>query len=64
MKYVLDPGHPVKIACQQWGQVVRSPRDERPSALWDKLATDEWVPDVLVDTNSDSPVTRFCDRPS
>ncbi|MFE4678209.1 hypothetical protein [Streptomyces sp. NPDC056723] len=62
VKYVLDPGHEVKIICQQWAELVRSPRDGRPSALWDKLGDDEWVSDAFVDTNSDGPVTRFCHR--
>lgn len=64
VRYELDPGRPVKIVCQQWGEVVRAPRDGKLSALWDRLGTNEWAPDALVDTNSDRPVTRFCDRPS
>ncbi|MGW3200056.1 hypothetical protein ACWDBD_36925 [Streptomyces sp. NPDC001118] len=61
VKYELDRGHPVTIVCQQWGEVVKSPRDGKSSALWDKLGDAQFVPDAMVDTNSDSPVTRSCD---
>lgn len=63
VKYELEPGQRVTISCQMWAEVVESPRDQKPSALWNKIGDDEWVPDAYTDTNSDGPVTRFCDGP-
>ncbi len=45
----------------QLGVERTSPRDGKPTALWNKIGQDE-VSDALIDTNSDGPVTRMCDR--
>ncbi|MER6471544.1 hypothetical protein [Streptomyces collinus] len=59
--YELDPGQKVHIICQEYTEVVRSPHDNKPSALWDEIGDHEWAPDAMIDTNEDGPVTRFCD---
>lgn len=63
VKYQIDPGREVHVACQEWSEEVTA-RDDKPSSLWDRVGPDQWIPDAMVDTNADTPVAPFCDHSS